>query len=975
MLKIYNKLHTAVGHLSDYKDLKVESTVADGDKTLSFTLLNKDFDLQCEYYIRTETDEYIVKEIDSDSDGNFTVVAALNLEELEQEQFQTFVLSTEVTIATAASTAIQWTGYTVATSDVTKLRKAGMVMCNARQVITNLCIAFMCEPVYDTINKTISFYQYRGSDRGAYLMSGLNLKKLSKKQSTYDFFTRIIPIGANGLTIEEVNSGRNYLENFQYASKILTYIWKDENYTDATALKEDAELYLNDLSKPAVSYSVDLLDLAKQSGGQYDVLAFGLGDNVTLIDSTTGTREKQRIKKLTEYPEEWWRNTAEIGNTTLTFEEMQSKYNDAMNIVNFALDSTGNYTGTINVSDVLHFDDGVAASRSIAEINQKFVAIDGKNFIFYQDTVPPTTGRKLNDAWFDTSAGGKMHYWNGAAWQENQFGTDAIEDHAIIADKILVNTALANEIFAQNITASGTITGGKFKGASANSYIESATYAYTSGNYSDSGIHIDLSSQGYIRAKNFAIDSSGNAYLKGRIEAGSGNIAGWNITASNGSTEGRLYKDVAAASSADGKRCYIGMRSDFYDSSQTIPYNPVFWVHYDNAFVWYVRSNGYMYAKNADIEGKITATSGAIGGWNVNSAGLYGTKSGMSTSGYAFYAGETNNAHGATASTNCTFGVAHTGEVYSIDRTNNIFASMSAGSFRVNYTAASASSSLTYDTLALTMGTNPVMVANLTASYLILSKGSTESVYVDGINAKVKTAGRSASWLNAAKGDSALAVGAMTGTGLNPVASVVGANGYWTHGVLLSDDSYSFGYLLKTRTVNGVDAVFSFGADGTFKATNFDGMIKNYNGNYRTAVTTVTADGNMVSALQMQTATRAQINGQSGTAGSSTAWYNISVSSSDRRLKENIKDSALDALALVDQLRLRSFDWKSDKNHWDVGFVADEVYDIDQHLAIKPDDEESEYWSINDFYLLGVLTKAVQEMSAKIKELERRISA
>ena len=954
MLKIFNKLHSAVGHLSDYKDLKVESTVADGDKMLSFTLLDKNADLQCEYYIRTETDEYIVKEIDSDSDGNFQVVAALNLEELEQEQFQTFVLSTEVTIAVAAGTAIQWTGYTVATSDVTKLRKAGMVMCNARQVITNLCIAFMCEPVYDTINKTISFYQYRGSDRGAYLMSGLNLKKLSKKQSTYDFFTRIIPIGANGLTIEEVNSGRNYLENFQYASKILTYIWKDENYTDATALKEDAELYLNDLSKPEVSYSVDLLDLAKQSSGQYDVLAFGLGDNVTLIDSTTGTREKQRIKKLTEYPEEWWRNTAEIGNTTLTFEEMQSKYDDAMNIVNFALDNTGNYTGTINVSDVLHFDDGVAASQSIAEINQKFVAIDGKNYIFYQTTVPPTTGRKLNDAWFDTSAGGKMHYWNGAAWQENQFGTDAIEDHAIIADKILVNTALANEIFAQNITASGQITGGKFKGASANSYIESATYAYTSGNYSDSGIHIDLSSAGYIRAKNFAIDSSGNAYLKGRVEAGAGSIGGWDINAASISSAPSTTQYVMLGNGTNNNGDILVVRTGTSGSYQ---------------YPFYVRADGTVRADN------ITVNGGSIGGWNVNSAGLYGTKSGMSTSGYAFYAGESNNARGATASTNCTFGVAHTGEVYSIDRTNNIFASMSAGSFRVNYTAASASSSLTYDTLALTMGTNPVMIANLTASYLILSKGSTESVYVDGVNAKVKTAGRSTSWLNAAKGDSALAVGAMTGTGLNPVASVVGTSGYWTHGVLMSDDSYSFGYLLKTRTVNGVDALISFGTDGTVKATNFDGMVKNYNGVYRMPVVSSSVDGNRVAAFQMQSSTRAQINGQDGSAGSSTAWYNITVSSSDRRLKENIRDSVLDALALVDQLRLRSFDWKRDRSHWDVGFVADEVYGIDQHLAIKPENEKSEYWSINDFYLLGVLTKAVQEMSAKIKELERRIPA
>lgn len=378
MIKVLDKSHQVVGLLSDYKDLKIESTVADGDKVLSFTLLDKDFDILCEYYIQTEHDEFVVKEINQTSDGfPPSVVAALNLEELEQEQWENFILTEATTIATAARTVLQGTGYTIGECTVTKERTAGMVMCNTRAVIVNLCTAFMCEPVFDTINKTVSFYEYRGSDKGAYLMSGLNLKKLSKKSSSYDLRTRIIPIGANGLDITSVNGGKNYLENYQYTSKILPYIWKADTYTDATALKEDAELYLADLSKPEVSYSVDLLDLAKQSE-QYDVLSYELGDNILLIDSATGTREKQRIKKLVEYPDEWWRNSAEIGNTTLTFEELQQKYNAAMNIVNYAMDSSGNYTGKISVSEILHFEEGVAATDTVAGINTNIQTLNGQ---------------------------------------------------------------------------------------------------------------------------------------------------------------------------------------------------------------------------------------------------------------------------------------------------------------------------------------------------------------------------------------------------------------------------------------------------------------------------------------------------------------------------------------------------------------------------------------------------------------------
>jgi len=58
--------------------------------------------------------------------------------------------------------------------------------------------------------------------------------------------------------------------------------------------------------------------------------------------------------------------------------------------------------------------------------------------------------------------------------------------------------------------------------------IKSKKYEYTSGYYSDTGTFLDLDT-GAIRSKNFAIDSLGNAYFKGKIEADSGMIGGWNI--------------------------------------------------------------------------------------------------------------------------------------------------------------------------------------------------------------------------------------------------------------------------------------------------------------------------------------------------------------------------------------------------------------------------------------------------------------
>ena len=376
MLKIYDKDHNAIGYIVKYKDCKIESEVSTGDKTISFIYLAKHHALENEMYIRTKDDEYVIKEVPAQTGSFPQIVAVLNLEELQRDMWQTFSV-TDTTIDAAVRPVLAGTGWTVGHCDVMKKRNAGMIQVSTLDVIQNLCTAFMCEPVFDTINKTISFYQQRGEDKGVYFLSGLNMEKLQKKSTSYDYYTRIIPIGQNGLNIESVNDGKNYLENFQYSNKVLTYIWKDESYTEAQALKEDAELKLNDLSKPEKSFQADVRDLANQKP-EYGILSYGLGDIVTIIDKESGTRETQRIKKIVEYPKSPEKNTCEIANTILTFEELQRKYQAAADIINYTVTGDGRYTGTINVSDILNFDSGLAGSYIVGEIKGLITDIQGE---------------------------------------------------------------------------------------------------------------------------------------------------------------------------------------------------------------------------------------------------------------------------------------------------------------------------------------------------------------------------------------------------------------------------------------------------------------------------------------------------------------------------------------------------------------------------------------------------------------------
>ena len=158
MLKIYDTNHNAIGHIVKYKDLKIEGDVTTGDRTLSFTYMARHHEICEEFYIETQDDEYVVKEKSVSTDGFLSFVAVLNLEDLEAKPWSSFSV-TESTIADAAKLALAGSGWTVGECTVTKKRNAGILQTNALGVIQKLCTAFMCEVVYDTKKKTVSFYR------------------------------------------------------------------------------------------------------------------------------------------------------------------------------------------------------------------------------------------------------------------------------------------------------------------------------------------------------------------------------------------------------------------------------------------------------------------------------------------------------------------------------------------------------------------------------------------------------------------------------------------------------------------------------------------------------------------------------------------------------------------------------------------------------------------------------------------------
>ena len=99
-MQIFNDKKKRIGTLSGFKNKEITTTLDSGDKELSFSYPTTgalvDL-LKEEYYIRTKTDEYVIKAVEKGGQFN-KYTAVLNVEELEGTPFPYGFESQEQTI-------------------------------------------------------------------------------------------------------------------------------------------------------------------------------------------------------------------------------------------------------------------------------------------------------------------------------------------------------------------------------------------------------------------------------------------------------------------------------------------------------------------------------------------------------------------------------------------------------------------------------------------------------------------------------------------------------------------------------------------------------------------------------------------------------------------------------------------------------------------------------------------------------------
>lgn len=264
--------------------------------------------IQEETRIEYDGQRYIVKGINERTKAKVsTINAELDLTGLNNKVYTEKTFSTR-SFHSLCTDILSGTGWSIVDDDLVARRTTTEATDKTPRQILEQCTnatSYNTCYTFDSINKVIHVITpYNNTTScGTYFTDELNLQEVTFKGSSSGLVTRLYPIGKDGLTIASVNNNKTYIDNFEYTTDVIAKVWRDERYTNAQELKDDAVVKLQAMARPERSYTCRILDLAKTKPGIYSShLAFDLYDVVTLIDRNRQTRVDHRIVEIKEYP-------------------------------------------------------------------------------------------------------------------------------------------------------------------------------------------------------------------------------------------------------------------------------------------------------------------------------------------------------------------------------------------------------------------------------------------------------------------------------------------------------------------------------------------------------------------------------------------------------------------------------------------------------------------------------------------------
>lgn len=165
------------------------------------------------------------------------------------------------------------------------------------------CLSFLAKQlgallVFDSVNRQVSIISPADREINYTFRYGVNMEDVSKTE-TQPEATIIYPYGKGGMTIESLNGGLTYLEDFTWYTDLgiplaearkrfsKEYVWRDERYIYVGNLLTSAREKLAGMAHPKLNYTI------KTAG--HSVAEVGLNEQVYVIDEELGIKIKTTV--------------------------------------------------------------------------------------------------------------------------------------------------------------------------------------------------------------------------------------------------------------------------------------------------------------------------------------------------------------------------------------------------------------------------------------------------------------------------------------------------------------------------------------------------------------------------------------------------------------------------------------------------------------------------------------------------------
>lgn len=347
-----------VGFLKDIVDCNIEYQF--NESTLLTITFSGNKDLQVEQEIIYKNERFLVTRVENDkSNTSMTTIECTSaFIELNYKTHQKVEFMAK-TAFEGLEKILNGTGWTVGYIDANDVlhsmveeKKTALNLVRTLATLTGKTL------VFDTINRKVSLVSNFGKETDFVFRYRKNIKSI-KRTILPPQATVLYPTGRGGLTIESVNDGKPYIENYSwYLEQGISlddarkkykkeYYWEDERFIYAGIVLRAGHEKLAELSRPQISYTMDVIAGAE---------ILKVGDYAWAIDEELDMRLRVRVVKLNIIPGREWENKIEFDYVLPGLESLTTSYSSGA-----GTSSESNMALVMNESDVT-----VNSSYSIA---------------------------------------------------------------------------------------------------------------------------------------------------------------------------------------------------------------------------------------------------------------------------------------------------------------------------------------------------------------------------------------------------------------------------------------------------------------------------------------------------------------------------------------------------------------------------------------------------------------------------------